>query len=171
MTELEMANHLTVLLEQQMSGVDNSSELEIFKGQFESEFPLIYSLAYEKAKVKIMEDGAGKIEKTDAIPDYLKIIFEAYKDSNFTIMRIYGESMLDAGISDGDYCIIDNRAKPKQYDIVVVEYLGKIFIKKYSENESEIVLLSANKNYPDIKVNDTESLKIAGVVVSIIKIS
>lgn len=171
MTELEIANRLTALLEQQMNGVDNSAELDGFQRQYKSEFPLIYSLAYEKARVNIMEEGASRIKKTDAVPDYLRIIFEAYSASSFSLMRIYGESMLDAGINDGDYCIIDSKAHPKQYDTVVVEYMGKVFIKKYTEVDNEIVLLSANNNYPNIKVDDNEVLKIAGVVVSIIKIS
>lgn len=171
MTELEMADQLTALLEQQMSGVDNSAELVKFQRQYKSEFPLIYSLAYEKARVNIMEKGASRIEKTDAIPDYLKIIFDAYKASDFSLMRIYGESMLNAGINDGDYCTIDRKAYPKQFDTVVAEYMGKIFIKKYSEKEGEIVLLSANENYPDININEMNRFKIAGVVVSITKIS
>ncbi len=49
--------------------------------------------------------------------------------------------------------------------------MGKVLIKKYSEKEGEIVLLSANENYPDININEMNRFKIAGVVVSIIKIS
>jgi|TARA_B100001093_G_C26340305_1_gene805745 repressor LexA len=83
-------------------------------------------------------------------------------------LKINGESMIEAGIHDGDIVVVDKNLEPKNGDIgafmihdteATVKYLDTLSGKKY--------LIPANKNFENIEV--TENTQPIGKVVSLFR--
>ena len=83
------------------------------------------------------------------------------------LLQVSGDSMIDAGIVEGDMVIVDRGKNPKSGDIVVAEVDSDWTMKYYIKRGSTTLLRAANKKYPDIRP-ETE-LKIGGVVTSVIR--
>lgn len=82
-----------------------------------------------------------------------------------------GDSMVDAGIDDGDILWIDCRADIHDGDIVLAmpesgEYLVKIF---YTDADEVSWLIPCNDKYKPIPLNEEDSPSIVGKVTGIIK--
>lgn len=83
------------------------------------------------------------------------------------VLTVSGDSMIDAGIHEGDLVIVDRLQTVKLDDIVVANVDGEWTLKYYQKHAGRIVLVPANKNYKPIYPE--ESLEIAGVVISVIR--
>lgn len=83
------------------------------------------------------------------------------------LLTVSGDSMIDAGIMEGDMVIVDRTRSPKTGDIVVAEVDHDWTMKYYIKRGAQIILRPANRQYPDI--HPREELKIAGVVSSVIR--
>ena len=86
--------------------------------------------------------------------------------------RVKGDSMIDAGISDGDIVVIDKALEPSHGDIVVAFVDGEFTIKYLDtahKGEGYILLVPANKNYQPIKIYNQDNFTIWGVVAWTIK--
>ncbi len=86
--------------------------------------------------------------------------------------RVDGDSMVDAGINNGDIAVIDRSVTPSDGDIVVA-YVNEEFTIKYldlsHQSEGYIQLLPANKKYQPIRINSDDQFEVWGVVVWTIK--
>lgn len=86
--------------------------------------------------------------------------------------RVDGDSMEDAGICDGDIAVIDRSLEPADGDIVVAYVEGEFtmkFLDLKDRDNGYIMLRSANKKYPPIRIEATDSFQVWGVVVWTIK--
>lgn len=79
-------------------------------------------------------------------------------------MRVRGESMRDAGISDGDHVIVDRSLDPKHGDIVMAVVDNEFTIKTLYKKRGVVRLAAANPTFPDIVLRDGQELVIWGVV-------
>ncbi len=86
--------------------------------------------------------------------------------------RVYGDSMIEAGICDGDIAVIDRAADAVDGDIVVA-FVNNEFTIKYLDlghrHEGYILLRPANPNFSPIRVNEDDDFRIWGVVAWTIK--
>lgn len=80
------------------------------------------------------------------------------------LLKVSGDSMLDAGIQEGDIVVVDKKIKPKEGDIVVASVDREFTLKYLQKENGKMCLVPANKKYPTIYPQD--SLTIEGVVVS-----
>ena len=89
-------------------------------------------------------------------------------NQNLFALKINGDSMLDAGIHDGDIVVIDKGVEPKNGDIgafmindteATVKYLDTISGKRF--------LIPANKNYNNQEINS--NIQPIGKVVSLFR--
>lgn len=82
--------------------------------------------------------------------------------------RVSGDSMIDAGINDGDIAVIDKSIEASDGDIVV-GFVNNEFTIKYLDlthkEEGYIELRPANKNYKPIRINDSDDFEVWGGVV------
>lgn len=88
------------------------------------------------------------------------------KDSTF-ILKVSGDSMVDAGILEGDMVIVDRNAVPKSGDIVVAEVDNEWTMKFLVKTKNQVYLRPGNKKYKPIYPR--EELKIAAVVKAVIR--
>lgn len=83
--------------------------------------------------------------------------------------RVKGDSMIDAGINDGDVLIIDKSLDPRDGDMAVCFVDGEFTIKYIRIEEKAIWLVPANEQYPPIKVTEENDFMIWGIVTFSIK--
>ena len=83
--------------------------------------------------------------------------------------RVSGDSMKDAGLSDGDILVIDKSLEPKTGDMAVC-YIDGEFTIKYIKIEVDVIwLIPANETYVPIKVTPENDFLIWGIVTYSIK--
>ncbi len=83
------------------------------------------------------------------------------------LLRVQGESMIDAGILPGDAVLVERRKEAKTGDIVIAEVDGDWTMKVFRKRGRRVVLEPANKNYPTILPQ--QHLRIAAVVIAVIR--
>lgn len=79
--------------------------------------------------------------------------------------RVSGDSMEGAGIFDGDYLVVDRSVPAAKGKIVVAAVFGELVVKRLSQHQSKMALVSENEAYEPIIINDQEDVFIWGVVV------
>ena len=108
--------------------------------------------------------------------------------------RVVGDSMVDAGVDEGDVLVVDKSIEPQEGDMAVCFLDGEFALKFISFKEPEPVtgktrtrkaskprssydilehrkmwLLPANEKYPPIEVTESNDFTVWGVVTYIIK--
>lgn len=88
------------------------------------------------------------------------------KDATSTfVVRVAGDSMENAGISNGDEVIVDRSLTARDGNVIVAILDGELTIKRLRLTGSGTVILQAdNPAYPDIAVPALSELSIWGVV-------
>ena len=90
------------------------------------------------------------------------------KDSkSHFILNVTGNSMIDAGIFEGDLVVVDMKKNPRDGDIVVALVDGSNTLKRLVSQKGKIYLKAENKDYNDIY--PLEELEIQGVITSLIR--
>ncbi len=81
-------------------------------------------------------------------------------------VRAQGDSMLDAGIREGDMLVVDFSQQPKHGDIVIAKLDDSFTVKRLFKRRNVVKLCPENKaaNYPVIIPQDGETLEVVGVV-------
>ena len=83
--------------------------------------------------------------------------------------RVDGESMLDAGLSDGDLIVIDRSEEPKNGSVAVCLLDGEFTVKRLKLKNKEIYLMPENSKYSPIKIDEGNELSIWGIVTYVVK--
>ena len=83
--------------------------------------------------------------------------------------RVRGDSMILAGISDGDLQIIDKSKTPVNGSIVVCLIDGDFTVKRLEKIGNDYFLMPENKRYKPIRITHENSVTIWGVVTYTIK--
>ncbi len=83
--------------------------------------------------------------------------------------RVKGDSMVDAGLGDGDLLIIDKSLEPVDDKIAVCFIDGEFTVKRIKIERDIIWLIAENKNYKPIKVTSENDFVIWGIVTTVIK--
>ena len=85
------------------------------------------------------------------------------------LIRVDGNSMIDAGIYSGDVIIVDkSNRNPSPTEVAVCELNGDYTLKRFVKRGNEGWLVPANPNYPEIKVTEDDTFSIWGTVTYII---
>ncbi|MCK4907652.1 MAG: transcriptional repressor LexA [Spirochaetes bacterium] len=77
-------------------------------------------------------------------------------ESDLFALRVKGDSMIDAGIHDGDLALIRMQSFAYDGDIIVALIEDETTVKKFYHEESHIRLQPANDSYKPIIVNNVE---------------
>lgn len=83
--------------------------------------------------------------------------------------RIKGNSMINAGLNDGDLIIIDKSIEPQNNKIAVCYIDGDFTVKRIKIEKEVIWLIAENDNYKPIKVTKDNNFIIWGIVTTVIK--
>ncbi len=83
--------------------------------------------------------------------------------------RVIGDSMVDAGINEGDLLIIDRSITPHDGCIAVCFIDGDFTVKRLSVRDDGVFLTPANAAFPELPVREENNFQIWGVVSHIVK--
>ena len=83
--------------------------------------------------------------------------------------RVSGDSMIGAGLEDGDLLIIDRSLNPENGKIAVCLVDGEFTVKRIKKIKKYFYLMPENKKYNPIKITEENELTVWGVVVYVIK--
>ena len=79
------------------------------------------------------------------------------------VVRVTGDSMERAGISDGDELIVNRALEPKDGSVVIAVLDGELTVKRLRITPAGVVLQAENPRYPDIRVSALSDLTVWGV--------
>ena len=83
--------------------------------------------------------------------------------------RVVGDSMIDAGVEDGDILVIDKSLDAQDGDMAVCFVDGEFTLKYLRIHDGGLSLVPANERYPVIEVSEGMDFKMWGVVTYVIK--
>jgi len=89
-----------------------------------------------------------------------------HKEATY-MLKVSGDSMIDAGIMPGDLVLVERGRQPRDNDVVVAEVDHAWTLKYFKKTGEKVTLLPANKKYKPIV--PTDELKIAAVVVGMVR--
>ena len=79
-------------------------------------------------------------------------------------VRASGDSMVGAGIRDGDLLVVDRSLQPQDGDAVVATLDGGLTVKTLRRVEGGWELASANPEFPNFPIDPDEGTTVWGVV-------
>jgi DNA polymerase V len=87
-------------------------------------------------------------------------------------VRVSGDSMIGAGINDGDILVVDRSLRPADGDIIIACVDGDFTVKRFRERgtgkKKKICLEPANPNYPVLALETGQELDYFGKVTACI---
>jgi repressor LexA len=85
-------------------------------------------------------------------------------------LKVQGDSMIDAGIFDGDYVLVKKQPNADSGDMVVAQIGDEATVKRFYPEKKRIRLEPANANYgPIIVEKNTPGFSIAGKVIGLLR--
>ncbi|MGM9761462.1 MAG: LexA family protein [Candidatus Cryptobacteroides sp.] len=85
------------------------------------------------------------------------------------LIRVSGNSMIDAGVLSGDIVIVDkSKRNPTPHEIAMCELNGEYTLKHFVLEEGQGWLVPANPDYPKIRITPDDDFSVWGTVTYII---
>lgn len=140
------------------------AKLKLIRGEFASQLSLALAPTIKAGFPSPAEDY---------LHDSLDFNRDLIKNPEATFYgRVSGDSMIEAGIADGDIAVIDRSLQAADGDIIVA-FIDDEFTIKYLDlthrHEGYIELRPANRRYPTIRISQLADFRVWGVVVWTIK--
>ena len=82
--------------------------------------------------------------------------------------RVKGDSMVDAGIQDGDLLVIDKALEPKEGTVAVCYLDGEFTVKRLAVREECVYLMPANAEFKPIRITEENEFLVWGLVAYVI---
>lgn len=106
----------------------------------------------------------------DYVEGRLSLDESLIQNREFTFfVRAKGNSMVGAGIFDGDLLIVDKSLEPAFGNIVIAAIDGEFTVKRLARRGDAVVLKPENPRCKEIVLKEGEELQIFGVVTASIK--
>jgi len=83
-------------------------------------------------------------------------------------VKVSGNSMIDAGIHDGDILIVDRSLKPADKKVVIAVVNGELAVRRIRVTKGKVVLVPENEHYEPLYVEEEMSFEVWGVVTNVI---
>jgi repressor LexA len=135
--------------------------------------PRAIEVMVERAKRAVRPTGlplvghvaAGEpIVAEENVEEYLQVPDVIGGEAGDYILRVRGESMLDAGILDGDFAVVRPGKEAKNGEIVVALIGDEATVKRFFREKDHIRLQPENKSMKPIKTTEAELLgRVVGV--------
>lgn len=86
------------------------------------------------------------------------------------MVRVKGDSMINANINDGDLVVIRQQDTANNYEIVAVDLDGNTTLKRFMRMGDTVLLIPENPNYEPINVTEGQ-IRILGIAMGVVKCS
>ena len=86
------------------------------------------------------------------------------------LLQVRGNSMINAGIFDGDLIAVRQTREPREGQLVVARLGDEVTVKRWHRDGQNVQLIAENPAYPPIEVDlERDTLEIEGVCVGVIR--
>lgn len=82
-------------------------------------------------------------------------------------MRVRGDSMVGAGILEGDLLVVEKGLDPKENAIVIAAIQDEMMVKRLVKQQGQFVLIAENPSYQKTPVK--EGIEIWGIVTGVLR--
>ena len=130
-------------------GLDQSTKLELplFSSRVPAGFP---------------SPGDDYIDQTLDLNELVK------HPSDTFLVKVEGDSMINAGIHDGDILVVDRALEADNNKVVVANLDGELTVKRLSIKDTRVLLMPDNPKYEPIEIRPLSDFRIMGVVTFVI---
>jgi DNA polymerase V len=84
-------------------------------------------------------------------------------------IKVAGNSMVDAGLDNGDVLVADRSLEPADGKIAICQIDGEFTVKRLKLNEDGLYLMPENKSYEPIKITEANQFVVWAIVTYVIK--
>lgn len=105
----------------------------------------------------------------EQIESYFPIPVSRLPNQQTFLLKIKGESMVDAGILDGDYVLVKEQHTASDGEMVVALLEDSATVKTFYREGNAVRLQPQNEHMAPIIVQDGEDLQILGVVIGVFR--
>jgi len=161
-----------------LSKIENDKEpcgretLELLAEALDADVDLLLGMAGHKSMpFRVLGDIAAgtPIEATEHIETF--DLTNHFDPRDHYMLNVRGDSMILAGINDGDFAIVKHAAKAENGQIVVaIVDGGEATLKKFSMKDKQVVLTPANRKLRP-KTYSADRVEIRGVMVGVVRTS
>jgi repressor LexA len=137
---------------------NRSRAIEIHSEETENEMVSIPILGHVAAGVPLL--ASENFEGHISLPSNM------LKNGDFFALNVLGDSMINAGILDGDTAIIRQIPTAENGEIVVAMIDDAVTLKRFYKEKNRVKLQAENEAYPPIY---TQNIKILGKLVKILR--
>ncbi len=113
--------------------------------------------------------AGSPILATQNITDYYPLPTNNFEPENTFMLKVSGLSMINAGIFDGDYVIVNRQNQAENNTIIVAMWNDCATVKRYFNKGTYIILHPENDDFNDIIIENEESFEILGKVVGLLR--
>jgi repressor LexA len=110
--------------------------------------------------------AGGPILAEQAIEDVFPLPKEIVGEGSLFLLKVVGESMVDAAITDGDWVVIRQQENAENGDIVAAMIDGEATVKTFKRRDGHIWLMPHNPAFEPILADDA---KVLGRVVAVLR--
>lgn len=110
--------------------------------------------------------AGGPILAEEAVEDVFPLPRELVGEGSLFLLKVVGESMVDAAICDGDWVVVRQQAVADNGDIVAAMIDGEATVKTFKRTGGQVWLMPHNRTFDPIPGNDAAVL---GKVVTVIR--
>ncbi|BBZ04946.1 LexA repressor [Mycolicibacterium chitae] len=110
--------------------------------------------------------AGGPILAEEAVEDVFPLPRELVGEGSLFLLKVVGESMVDAAICDGDWVVVRQQSVADNGDIVAAMIDGEATVKTFKRNAGQVWLMPHNPAFDPIPGNDAAVL---GKVVTVIR--
>lgn len=99
----------------------------------------------------------------------IQIDLNLFKEKPDYLLKVYGLSMINAGILDGDLLAVKKHSDAHNGQIVVARIDNEVTVKRFQKDKGQIQLLSENPDFQPIIVDPSIDFAIEGLAVGLIR--
>jgi repressor LexA len=110
--------------------------------------------------------AGGPVLAEQAIEDVFPLPRELVGEGTLFLLRVAGDSMIDAAICDGDWVVVRQQPVADNGDVVAAMIDGEATVKTYKRRDGHLWLLPHNPDYAPI---DGDQATILGRVVAVLR--
>jgi repressor LexA len=139
---------------------DNTAEKVIASEDIFTKIPIVGRVA-AGTPILAIENIEGSLVID---PSFLK------KSGEHFALKVRGDSMIEAGIFDGDFVIVSSRNEALSGEIIVAMIGDEVTVKSYENKSNKVRLIPQNKNYSPIHIDSKSDFSILGKVSGVIRL-
>ena len=83
-------------------------------------------------------------------------------------VRVTGDSMVKAGIHNGNLLVVDRSIEPRDKNVVIAVVNGELTVKRIRIRKNGLTLEAENEAYQSQEINDEIEFEVWGVVTNVI---